>query len=77
MTEGNKPVENYRSGAIKVAVWENSGENGKYYTFSMQRGYKDKDGNWKDTTALRTSDVYDVVRCLERAYDFAKQKKEE
>jgi hypothetical protein len=40
MPGNEKPVHKTRSGALEVAVWLNSGENGPFYSVTMSRSYK-------------------------------------
>ena len=55
---------------IKVAVWRREYEERVYYTYGPERGYKDKDGNWKSTSSF-SPEEWDVVNgLLERAKSY-------
>lgn len=70
MEEKNMPVKNFRAGAISATIWENKTEKGNFNTVSFKRGYKDKEGNWKDTTSLRVMDLPKAALVLTKAYEF-------
>ncbi|NOZ80857.1 MAG: hypothetical protein GXP63_04235 [DPANN group archaeon] len=71
---GSQPEKKFRAGAISVSVWQNqgqskSGEPTFFRTISLQRGYKDKEGNWKNTTSLRVNDLPKAALLMEKAYE--------
>ena len=61
-----KPVARFVFGGVSVSVWQN--EKGR--SVSLQRAYKDKDGNWAYTGSLNESDVPKAVAGLWEAYRF-------
>jgi hypothetical protein len=70
--EGNYPKKRFRAGAISATIWNNKGQsqNGgevDYQTISLERTYKDKDGNWKYTNSLRVSDIPKATMVLQKA----------
>lgn len=74
--KGNKPLEKFRSGSIEVAVWENTSKDGnKWYSISHKRGYKDADGNWKDSFNYNENDIPVLSLLLDKAYEFVKMHK--
>jgi len=69
------PEKKFKSGAISATIWENVGhtEDGKetsFKTVSFERNYLDKDGNWKSTNNLRTSDLPKAILVLSKAYEY-------
>ena len=81
--KGNKPVKQFRAGAIRASVWSNPGkeEFGKeqttYNTVSLERSYKDKAGNWQSTTSMRTNDLPRVTLVIQQAYQFLVMNKDD
>jgi len=72
MSENNMPIQKYRSNGITVSVWQNEGSKGVFHTFSIQRAYKDSEGNWKRTTVFRASDLPVLAELVREAFsDFA------
>jgi hypothetical protein len=68
-SEKVKP-EHEKDGALSVTIWKNKSEKGfDYNTFSFQRSYKDKEGNWQNTDTFRKSDLLRVARLCQKAYD--------
>jgi hypothetical protein len=59
---GNRPVAEFRHGGIKLAVWPNKGESGTMYNTTISNGYKDDQGNWKDTSSFGPTDLLVVRR---------------
>ena len=64
-----QPIKKVNVGGIDVAIWENESKNGKYYTTTMERSYKDGE-EWKKTGSLRTSDLPKAILALQKAYEF-------
>ncbi|MBD3361319.1 hypothetical protein GF358_00850 [Candidatus Woesearchaeota archaeon] len=69
----NKPEKKFRAGAISATIWKNNGErNGQsveFNTISLTRAYKDKGGNWKNSSSLRISDLPKAALVLNKAYE--------
>ena len=81
-TNGNMPEKKFRAGAISATVWQNKGQskNGdavEYKTISIERGYKDKEGNWQSTNSLRINDLPRATVVLQKAYEYLVFKEQE
>ena len=69
----NKPEMRYRIGGISATIFRNVGKtkDGKEFDFatiSLQRGYKDKNDEWKNESInLRSSDIDKVRLVLDAA----------
>ncbi len=65
------PIKKISAGAVQVAIWENeaNGSDATYHTVSMERRYKDKEGNWKSTGSLNMNDLPKAVLALQKAYE--------
>ena len=76
MTEEKKlPEKKFRAGAISATIWQNEGHRkdgtqSVFNTISFERGYKDKEGNWKSTTSLRVADIPRAMVVLNKAYEY-------
>ena len=74
--EKTKPVKKFKAGAIDAAVWKNVNQQGKdggdvvSYSLSMERRYKDKDGEWQGTNTFRANDLPKAALVLVKAYEF-------
>ena len=73
MNEKVKPVAKVVRGAVRIAIWEQVGQYGKFYTMSPSRSYK-KGDDWMNSTSFvedealllskAFSDAYDIIRTL-------------
>ena len=75
MEEKKLPEKKFRAGAISATIWQNEGHTREgasalFNTISFERGYKDKEGNWKSTTSLRIGDIPRAVVVLNKAYEY-------
>jgi hypothetical protein len=71
----NAPIKKIRAGAVSATIWENEGHNDKgeavaFKNVSFERSYKDSNGEWQTTNALRMSDLPRAVLVLNKAYEF-------
>jgi len=71
----NLPEKKFRAGAVSATIWQNSGQRqdgslASFNTISFERGYKDKQGNWKSTSSLRVADIPKAVVVLNKAYEY-------
>ena len=70
---GQKPLAKFRAGQVSCALWENEiNVNGNTKTVlkaSIQRRYKDSEGNWKSSQSLGRNEIPLAVYCLEKAFD--------
>jgi len=68
----NLPEKNFRAGAVSLSIWNNKIEDGEgsYRTISMDRSYKDKDGNWKRVNSLRVNDLPKAAVLIQKAYEY-------
>lgn len=65
-----KPVQQFRYGVIKAAIWENgNGSNGPWYTVTLKRSYKDGD-TWQDTESLRRDDLPRAEKLMAKAFEW-------
>ena len=71
----NEIEKKFNAGAISATVWKNStkapeGQPQTFNTISIDRRYKDKDGNWKSTSSMRLTDLPKVQLVASEAYKF-------
>ncbi len=75
VSRGGAPEKKFRAGTISVTVWQNAGKSKKgtevsFRTVSLQRGYQDSEGEWHNTSSLRTNDLPKVSVVLQKAYEY-------
>ncbi len=70
---GQTLIAKFRAGQVSSALWENEIEvKGKTVTIlkaTVQRRYKDKDGNWQSSGSLSRNEIPLAVYCLQKAFD--------
>ena len=62
----NLPEITYQMGTVKVTVWKNNVEGNEFSTYSIKKSYKDKEGNWQDTTYLSENDLKNLSVILDK-----------
>ena len=71
----NKPIQKFNVGAIHVSIWENEGVSKEgivrnFNSVSIDRNYKDKQGEWKSTNSLKVNDLPKAILALQKAYEY-------
>ena len=78
MTDGNKPMEKFKAGAISATVWKNEVEkDGKTFdnfSITVERNYvedpKAETPVWKKTSSMRVQDLPKVELVCNKAYEY-------
>ena len=70
---GQKPIAKFKAGMVSAAIWENQIEvKGKTVTMlkaTVQRRYKDSDGNWKSSQSFSRNEIPLAIYCLQQAFE--------
>ena len=70
----NPPVKGFSAGGVRAAVWkreiEREGVTRELFSVTVEKNYKDKDGNWQKTGFLSTEDIPKAKLLLDEAYRF-------
>ena len=69
-----KPVAKFKAGQISAALWENeiTAKNGHKATMlkaTVERRYRDKDGNWKSSGSFSRNEIPLAIYCLQKAFE--------
>ena len=72
-----RPVKRFKRGSCVVSIFLNEVER-EGYTIQIpkavfQKRFRDKEGAWKTTSSLDTSDIPRAVLCLNAAFDYLTQ----
>jgi hypothetical protein len=75
----NKPVKRFQAGRITASVWRNirkleSGEDATLFSVTLDKRYRDKDGNWQGSSFLHFNEIPRAVLVLNKAYEFLTMK---
>ena len=69
-----QPEKKFRVGGIAATVWKREGvKDGKgysFYTVSLDRSYKDKEGKWQNTGSMRVNDLPKAALVINEAFRF-------
>jgi hypothetical protein len=69
----NKPVNEFKVGRIRAAVWSNESEAGRWHSVTFSRLYKDQEGNWKDSASFSRDDLPLLIKAADQAHTFLYQ----
>ena len=58
-----QPAFKFKLGLIIATIWDNDG----FYSVDLARSYKDKEGQWKNTTSYGHADLLNIAKSAERA----------
>lgn len=66
----NAPVQTFRLGRIKAAVWENEADRKKFYNVTFARTYMGDDKQLHDADSFGRDDLPLVAKLADRAHTF-------
>ena len=76
-----QPIAKFKVGQIAAALWENDVVvNGKQVTMqkaSVERRYKDRDGNWKSSGSFSRNEIPLAIYCLQKCFERIIQQEDE
>jgi len=77
--ETNKPEKHFKFGGVRATVWcdvrkSAGGKSFKSRSVTLDRAYKDADGEWKNTHSLKEGDILKAMTALQQAFEFMTQK---
>jgi hypothetical protein len=71
---GQKPVAKFQAGQVSAAIRENEiSVNGRKVTVlkaTVQRRYKDKDGEWKSSSSLSRNEIPLAIYTLQKCFEY-------
>jgi len=62
------PVYKQKSHGVEVAVWKREHEDQAFYSISVNRSYRDKDGDWQNSNSFNLEDRDILMEYLDRAF---------
>lgn len=67
------PIAKFRAGQVSAALWENEiqtgGRTATILKATIQRRYKDTDGQWKSSTSFSRNEIPLAIHCLQKAFE--------
>ncbi len=62
--EKAQPVYKHRAGGFEGSVWKNSGDKSDFYSIQITRGFKNRKGEFRNTSSYNPSEV-EIRRLVE------------
>ncbi len=74
-SNGDGPETVFKAGGVRASVWKytNTARNGQAFTqrkVVLERSYRDREGNWKNTNSFDANDVPKALLALWKAYEY-------
>jgi len=70
---GQTPIAKFKAGQVSSAVWENQvqvkGQSVTILKATVQRRYKDHDGNWQSSGSFSRNEIPLAIYCLQKAFE--------
>lgn len=71
---GQRPVAKFTAGQVSAAIWENevttkTGKKVAMLKATVERRYKDRDGQWKSSNSFSRNEIPFVIDCLQKSLD--------
>jgi hypothetical protein len=75
MTQGNRPIREFRAGRVRASIWYDkvAGKNDQTwnaFSIRVEKRYKDAQGAWQSTTRFNRSDLADLELVALKAREF-------
>lgn len=70
MSEKPKPVHTVRLGSIQAAIWSNPGQHGPIYNVTLERSFRDGEGQWQTSQSFGRNDLLVVAKVADAAHSF-------
>ena len=73
--ESNKPVKEFKVGAVRAAIWTNTrqtrtGTPFNSFKVQLERIYKDNQGEYQKTSSLDPDDIPRAILSLQKCYEY-------
>jgi hypothetical protein len=68
MSNASKPAARVTMYPITAAIWRNETAKGAAYSVTVQRSYKNAEGEWKSSDSLNESDLLLAAKVLDLAH---------
>jgi len=70
MATNNKPANQLRCGNIKATIWENSSENGPFFSTTFSRPFKHQSGASRNGTSFGLTDLEALLMVAREAKEW-------
>ena len=70
MATNKQPANTLRCGNIKATIWQNTSENGPFFSIIIFRPFKDQSGAWRNGTSFGLNDLEALVTVAREAKEW-------
>ena len=70
MATNKQPANTLRCGNIKATIWQNSSENGPFFSTPLSRPFKDQSGEWRNGTSFGLNDLEALLTVAREAKEW-------
>ena len=79
---GQRPVAKFTAGQTSAAIWENEIQTKNSGTATIlkatvQRRYRDKDGQWKSSGSFSRNEIPLAIYCLQKSFEHMIEKQKD
>jgi hypothetical protein len=67
-SDRDPPAKEIRIGLLKATIWANKKDDGKWYSVTLSRSYKDGDDQWKTSHSFGKDDLLVASQLLQQAF---------
>ena len=71
----NKPIKKFKAGFIALNIWKSKDDTSNMHTVTVDKIYKDKEGNWKSSGSFLAQDLPTISMLSEMAFKYMSEKK--
>jgi hypothetical protein len=68
-TKNENVLRHIRVGGVEATVWKNRVGDRDTFSVTLQRNYKDRNGEWKTTHSFRQHDLPKALLALQKAFE--------
>ena len=69
MDTNGSVLKHIRVGGVECTVWKNVYGEKTSFSVTLQRNYKDRNGEWKTSYSLRQNDIPKALLALQKAFE--------
>lgn len=70
-----EPEVKFKAGGVVATVWANESESGKYFSVSIERSYKNSEGEWMKTNSYKSNDLAKLRVVVQNAEEYCLKNK--
>ncbi len=77
MENSTRPIETFRDGRLKAAIFENHNDRGTYHSIKIAKVYETKDGDLKETNSFSSGELLRVAELARESHQYVRDLRRE